>query len=112
MNHFYPFAIYNTTTEKYLSFSDVEVVADKLNLTTPQVFYRGKFNDLVGLTQYVGVSSMTVQEGEGEGIVIFNETNPTDESRTKIVSEKFKLFYRIVYHRFQKSFFIKQNFRV
>ena len=28
-------------------------------------------------------------EGEGEGIVIFNETNPTDESRTKIVSEKF-----------------------
>ena len=89
MNHFYPFAIYDTTTEKYLSFSDVEVVADKLNLTTPQVFYRGKFNDLVGLTQYVGVSSMTAHEGEGEGIVIFNETNPTDESRTKIVSEKF-----------------------
>lgn len=84
---FYPFALYDVCADKYCSFKDVQYVADALGLTTPQVFYHGEFTKIQDYIEFVGKSNMT--ESEGEGIVIFNQSNPCENSRTKIVSKAF-----------------------
>lgn len=84
---FYPFALYDVFGEAYHPFEDVRDVASRLGLVTPQIFYHGEFTKIQDYMDFVGKSNMAVNEGEG--IVIFNESKPYDESRTKIVSEVF-----------------------
>lgn len=84
---FYPFALYSVEDEKYYPFADVEYVADELGLSTPKVFARERFTSISDYVQYVGMSEMAVDHGEG--IVIVNEDSLDEDCRTKIVSEKF-----------------------
>ena len=89
MNKFYLFDVYNEKHGRYVSFDNVEMVANKLNIDLIPVFYHGRFQSLEHIQSFVGKSKL----GDvGEGVVVKNY-NWTDkhgnQQFTKFVSDQF-----------------------
>lgn len=88
-NKFYLFDIYDTETERYISFDLVKHQAEKLGISTVPVFYEGQFQSLEHIQSFVGKSML----GEiGEGVVVKNvayENKYGNQQFTKIVSDQF-----------------------
>lgn len=87
LNKFYPFALLDKATKKFLPWDEVVKIAEQVGLKTPKVHFRGKYRNVAGnLPKYVGLLEMTVEKDTGEGVVVFNEKHGY---RTKVVSPKF-----------------------
>jgi hypothetical protein len=88
-NKFYLFDIYDTETERYISFDLVKYQAKKLNLNLIPVFYEGVFQSLGHIQSFIGKSQL----GEiGEGVVVKNVNwinKHGEQLFTKFVSDEF-----------------------
>lgn len=85
---FYLFAVMDNQTGKHLPWEKVEEFAQKLDLPTPKVLFKGKYKDVFGkLDELAGLSELTVEPNTGEGVVVLNETQGF---RTKVVTKRFE----------------------
>ena len=90
-SEFYLFDIFDKKTESYVDFEIVKSEASRVGLKMPKVFFEGVVNSIEELNQYVGMSDIALEYGEG--IVVKNYNYPTKNGThafVKIVSEKFK----------------------
>lgn len=88
---FYLFDIFDKKSESYVDFEIVKSEAERIGLKMPKVFFEGVVNSIEELNQYVGMSDIALEYGEG--IVVKNYNYPTKHGThafVKIVSEKFK----------------------
>ena len=88
---FYLFDIFDKKSESYVDFEIVKSEAKRIGLKMPKVFFEGVVNSIEELNQYVGMSDIALEYGEG--IVVKNYNYPTKNGThafVKIVSEKFK----------------------
>lgn len=86
-NRFYVFEIYDIKTDKFLPWNDVVTFATSLKLPTPRLFASGKYKDIIDICKSIGgMSDMTNELNNGEGIIFFNQTKNTKE---KIVAKDF-----------------------
>lgn len=90
---FYLFDIYDTINQKWIDPTIVIALAKELNLLTVPTFYIGEFISWEHLSQFIGVTALG---GEfGEGIIVKNITRMNDPNTrlpfyTKLVTANFK----------------------
>lgn len=70
LNNFVLFSVYDTETFSYLPFEFVEEEANKLKIELVHLFYKGAFQSLEHIKQFVGRSTYDNVEF-GEGVIIF-----------------------------------------
>lgn len=90
---FHMFSIWDEEKEEYLSDEIVKAEAKKLGLRTVPYFYEGEFISIDHLMSFVGKSELSVEQNDGEGIVVKNagyKNKFGQQIFVKIVTEKFK----------------------
>lgn len=88
----YFYDVYDTEGERYLEQDKVEDIVNQLSLIYVPVFYKGEFESWEHLKQFVGLTGLGGDNGEG--IVVKNMTRLNDPNTrlpfyTKIVTDKF-----------------------
>jgi ATP-dependent RNA circularization protein (DNA/RNA ligase family) len=98
MNQFYLFDIYDTETERYISFDLVEYQAEVLGINLIPIFYKGQFQSLEHIQSFIGKSQL----GEiGEGVVVKNvnyQDKHGHQQFTKFVSDEFAEIAKVKKH--------------
>lgn len=91
-DNFYLFSIWDEEKQEYLSDDIVKYEANKLGISTVPYLYEGKFISFEHLMSFVGKSQMTLEENDGEGIVVKNanyKNRNGEQCFVKLVTEKF-----------------------
>lgn len=71
---FYLFSIWDEENKTYLPEEVVRAEAKRLELDTAPLLYLGKFISIEHIMSFVGKSKMTLEENNGEGVVVKNIT--------------------------------------
>lgn len=97
-NKFYLFDVYDSDSEKYVSFVVVDLASEHLGINLIPVFYTGEFKSLEHIQSFIGKSTL----GEiGEGVVVknYDYTNKYNEQVfTKFVSDEFAEIKKVKKH--------------